>query len=107
MTCPNGNLFNALDPTTRERIYWLVCVPTRLLLLFILVRHPIAAGSLAKIMALGFLLFVPVRESQWWSHQWLMIVSICILLVPLHQVSTVFAIAIAGGVVQALSTTFC
>lgn len=108
MSCPNGNLFNTvLSPESRRRVFWGVCIPVRLVLLYLMVKHPYEAGSIAKWAAAAFLLLGAPSGNQWWSRTWLSMVSLTILLVPFSQVWLVFSIALAGGVAQALFSNFC
>jgi hypothetical protein len=72
-----------------------------------MVKHPYEAGTVAKWAAAAFLLLGGASGNQWWSRTWLSIVSLTILVVPVNQVWLVFAVAIAGGVVQASFSNFC
>lgn len=96
------------EPSFRRALYFGVCIPIRLVILFFLATHPVLAGAVAKIAALVFLVMGGWRDAgQWWSRSMLTVMAIIILFIPVEHIKYVFLTSILVGLSQALVVDFC
>lgn len=132
-TCPNGDPnFNSVlqtlvgdsKPSTRQSIYYGVCIPVRLALyVFILYFHnywavPYIVG-LASLVAFFNLLpsfWKVTAQTQWWSKRFQAVMSMLILiisiLVILKKVNSIYIptflfISLFGGLLQNFLNQIC